>query len=84
MGRLGGREPEAGARAAKAMLEEEGFAVRVENTTAVFADPAIAELSLIVPPNLDRRPACLIDISIATRFGEVFHRIAKEEARPNQ
>jgi hypothetical protein len=44
-----GHEPEAGARAVKAMLEEEGFAVRVENTTAVFADPAIAELSLIVP-----------------------------------
>ncbi|TIU77946.1 MAG: hypothetical protein E5W06_29250, partial [Mesorhizobium sp.] len=33
----------------KAMLEEEGFAVRLENTTAVFADPAIADLSLIVP-----------------------------------
>ncbi|MDX8464927.1 ThuA domain-containing protein [Mesorhizobium sp. VK23B] len=44
-----GHEPEAGARVVKAMLEEEGFAVRVENTTAAFADPAIAELSLIVP-----------------------------------
>ena len=44
-----GHGPEAGARVVKAMLEEEGFAVRVENTTAVFADPAIAELSLIVP-----------------------------------
>ena len=44
-----GHEPEAGARAVKAMLEEEGFAVRVEDKTAVFADPAIAELSLIVP-----------------------------------
>ncbi|MBZ9817393.1 ThuA domain-containing protein [Mesorhizobium sp. CA7] len=44
-----GHEPEAGARAVKAMLEEEGFAVRVENTTAAFADPAIADLSLIVP-----------------------------------
>ncbi|MCT2576792.1 hypothetical protein EOA75_14535 [Mesorhizobium sp. M1A.F.Ca.IN.022.07.1.1] len=44
-----GHEPEAGARLLKAMLEEEGFAVRLENTTAVFADPAIADLSLIVP-----------------------------------
>ncbi|TIO14079.1 MAG: hypothetical protein E5X93_24860 [Mesorhizobium sp.] len=44
-----GHEPEAGARVVKAMLEEEGFAVRLENTTAVFADPAIADLSLIVP-----------------------------------
>ncbi|RWI25429.1 MAG: hypothetical protein EOQ94_07345 [Mesorhizobium sp.] len=44
-----GHEPEAGARLLKAMLEEEGFAVRLENTTAVFADPVIADLSLIVP-----------------------------------
>ncbi|PBB36505.1 hypothetical protein EOA60_03495 [Mesorhizobium sp. M1A.F.Ca.IN.020.06.1.1] len=44
-----GHEPEAGARVVKAMLEEQGFAVRLENTTAVFADPAIADLSLIVP-----------------------------------
>lgn len=44
-----GHEPEAGARLLKAMLEEEGFAVRLENTTVVFADPAIADLSLIVP-----------------------------------
>jgi type 1 glutamine amidotransferase len=44
-----GHEPEEGARVVKAMLEEEGFGVRVETTTAVFADPAIADLSLIVP-----------------------------------
>ncbi|MCV3207550.1 ThuA domain-containing protein [Mesorhizobium sp. YC-39] len=44
-----GHEPEQGARVVKAMLEEEGFEVRVETTTAVFVDPAIAELSLIVP-----------------------------------
>ncbi|TIT25549.1 MAG: hypothetical protein E5W76_35475, partial [Mesorhizobium sp.] len=30
-------------------LEEEGFAVRVETSIAAFADPAIADLSLIVP-----------------------------------
>ena len=44
-----GHEPEAGARVVKAMLEEEGFGVRVETTTAIFADPSIADLSLIVP-----------------------------------
>jgi type 1 glutamine amidotransferase len=44
-----GHEPEEGARVVKAMLEEEGFGVRVETTTAVFADPEIADLSLIVP-----------------------------------
>ncbi|AZO00858.1 hypothetical protein EJ066_29260 [Mesorhizobium sp. M9A.F.Ca.ET.002.03.1.2] len=44
-----GHEPEEGARVVKAMLEEEGFGVRVETTTAIFAEPAIADLSLIVP-----------------------------------
>jgi type 1 glutamine amidotransferase len=31
------------------MLEEEGFKVYVENTTEAFADPAIRDMSLIVP-----------------------------------
>jgi type 1 glutamine amidotransferase len=44
-----GHEPEEGARVVKAMLEEEGFGVRVETTTEIFADSAIADLSLIVP-----------------------------------
>lgn len=42
-------EPEQGAAIVRAMLEAEGFEVRVENTTRAFADPAIADLSLIVP-----------------------------------
>lgn len=44
-----GHEPEQGARIVAEMLRPEGFAVRIENTTAAFADPAIADLSLIVP-----------------------------------
>lgn len=44
-----GHEPEQGANIVKGMLEEEGFKVYVENTTEAFADPAIAEMSLIVP-----------------------------------
>jgi type 1 glutamine amidotransferase len=44
-----GHEPEEGARAVRGLLEAEGFAVRVETSTAAFADPAIADLSLIVP-----------------------------------
>ncbi len=44
-----GHEPEQGAAVVRAMLEEEGFEVRVEDSTAAFADPVIAELSLIVP-----------------------------------
>ena len=44
-----GHEPEQGAAAVKGLLEAEGFAVRVETATAAFADPAIRELSLIVP-----------------------------------
>jgi len=44
-----GHEPEQGAQVVAGMLEEEGFKVYVENTTEAFADPAIADMSLIVP-----------------------------------
>jgi uncharacterized protein len=44
-----GHEPEQGANIIGGMLESEGFKVYVENTTEAFADPAIADMSLIVP-----------------------------------
>jgi hypothetical protein len=44
-----GHEPEKGARIVAKMLEEHDFKVYVENTTEAFADPAIADMSLIVP-----------------------------------
>ena len=44
-----GHEPEAGAHIVGKMLEEHGFKVYIENTTEAFADPAIADMSLIVP-----------------------------------
>ena len=44
-----GHEPEQGAKIVAEMLEGDGFKVRVENTTKVFADPAVKDLSLIVP-----------------------------------
>lgn len=44
-----GHEPEQCAAIVRSILEEDGFAVRVETSTEAFADPAIAELSLIVP-----------------------------------
>jgi type 1 glutamine amidotransferase len=44
-----GHEPEKGASIIGGMLEEEGFKVYIENTTEAFADPAIADMSLIVP-----------------------------------
>ncbi|MCX5494799.1 ThuA domain-containing protein [Kaistia dalseonensis] len=44
-----GHEPEQGAHIISAMLEEEGFKTYVENSTEAFADPAIADMSLIVP-----------------------------------
>jgi type 1 glutamine amidotransferase len=44
-----GHEPEQSAAIVGAMLEEEGFRVRVENDTVAFADPALDQLSLIVP-----------------------------------
>ena len=44
-----GHEPEAGAARIAAMLDEEGFEVTVKEGSAAFADPALHELSLIVP-----------------------------------
>jgi uncharacterized protein len=44
-----GHEPERCAGIVRAMLEEDGFEVRVENTTEAFAHPGLAQLSLIVP-----------------------------------
>jgi type 1 glutamine amidotransferase len=44
-----GHEPEEGARIVGDMLEKHGFKVYIENTTEAFADPAIADMSLIVP-----------------------------------
>jgi type 1 glutamine amidotransferase len=44
-----GHEPEQCAHIIRGMLEEDGFAVDLAHETAAFADPAIHELSLIVP-----------------------------------
>ena len=44
-----GHEPEQGAAIVGAMLEEDGFSVELSHTTKAFADPALRDLSLIVP-----------------------------------
>jgi type 1 glutamine amidotransferase len=44
-----GHEPETCAAIIAGMLEEEGFKVFVEHSTEAFADPALAEMSLVVP-----------------------------------
>ncbi|MGV8833705.1 MAG: ThuA domain-containing protein [Devosia sp.] len=44
-----GHEPEQCARIVQNWLEEDGFKVYVEDSTEAFADPAIKDLSLIVP-----------------------------------
>jgi uncharacterized protein len=44
-----GHEPEAGAHLIAGMLKSEGFETCIEDTTAAFANPAIANMSLIVP-----------------------------------
>ena len=44
-----GHEPEQCARIIAGMLQGEGFEVRLETETRAFADPALSELSLIVP-----------------------------------
>ena len=44
-----GHDPEECAALYRRWLHEDGFSVRVENSTKAFADPAIHDLSLIVP-----------------------------------
>ena len=44
-----GHTPERSAAIVRDILSAHGFAVRVENSTAAYADPAIHSLSLIVP-----------------------------------
>jgi uncharacterized protein len=44
-----GHEPEQGAKVVADMLKPEGFEIYLENSTKAFADPAIADLHLIVP-----------------------------------
>ena len=44
-----GHDPEECAAIYKRWLHEDGFSVRVETETSVFADPAIHDLSLIIP-----------------------------------
>jgi type 1 glutamine amidotransferase len=44
-----GHTPERSAAVIKDLLEGHGFSVRLENSTVAFADPAIANLNLIVP-----------------------------------
>jgi hypothetical protein len=44
-----GHEPERCAGIVRGMLVEEGFNVRVEDTTEAFADPGLARISLVVP-----------------------------------
>jgi type 1 glutamine amidotransferase len=44
-----GHEPERCAGIVAGMLEEEGFKVHVDNTTAAFSAPGLASMSLVVP-----------------------------------
>ena len=48
-GGWGGHEPEQGAHIVAGMLRESGFKVYLETSTEAFADPALKDLSLIVP-----------------------------------
>ena len=48
-GGWGGHDPEECAAIYRRWLHEDGFSVRMATETSAFADPSIAELSLIVP-----------------------------------
>jgi type 1 glutamine amidotransferase len=66
-----GHQPEECANVIKRMLEGDGFDVRVEPTTAAFADPALRDLSLIVPiiTQSEIRPEELYGMVSAVRDG---------------
>ena len=44
-----GHEPEQCASTIAGLLEGEGFKVRVETSTQAFADPALLDMSLVIP-----------------------------------
>ncbi|MGV3549581.1 ThuA domain-containing protein [Rhizobium sp.] len=44
-----GHEPEQCAHIVKSMLVEDGFDVRIEDTTAAFSDEALTDIDLVVP-----------------------------------
>ena len=48
-GGWGGHEPERCAGVVAQILEEDGFRVHLDNTTAAFAAPALAKMNLVVP-----------------------------------
>ena len=66
-----GHEPERCARIVADMLENEDFSVRIEDSTAALADPALARLSLIVPivTHAQIAPDAVANLSKAVRGG---------------
>jgi uncharacterized protein len=66
-----GHEPEQCAQIVRSMLQRHGFEVRVETETAVFADPILHELNLIVPiytMSKIEKPECA-NLTAAVRSG---------------
>jgi type 1 glutamine amidotransferase len=66
-----GHEPDRCARVVGEMLEDEGFSVLIEGSTAAFADPGLASLSLIVPivTHGQIQPSALANLAKAVRGG---------------
>ena len=66
-----GHDPDLCASMIRGWLKQEGFDVRIETTTAAFADPAIHDLSLLdlsVDPDTDAQ-AWSSTLRLAERFG---------------
>jgi type 1 glutamine amidotransferase len=68
-----GHEPEQGARIIRDMLTEDGFSVRLATETKAFADPAIHDLSLIVPiytmSKIEKEEAKNLSAAVASGVG---------------
>ena len=66
-----GHEPDRCARVVGEMLEDEGFSVLIESSTAAFTDPGLARLSLIVPivTHGQIEPSAVSNLAKAVRGG---------------
>ena len=78
-----GHDPDLCASMIRGWLKAEGFEVRVETTTAAFADPAIHDLSLIIPiytmSKIEKAEA--LNLCAAVPLKNVTSRVARERVK---
>ncbi len=83
-----GHEPEACAGILADMLREEGFEVRTETETSAFLDPALSELSLIVPihtmSSIEKEELASLETAVRSGVGLAGHHGGMADAFRNE